>query len=183
MTGGCQCGAIRYKIASFPLLLYTCPLHRLPSTRPAARLVQQPLSPVSIPATKVPSRWNRLKPLGIDLGLGGYIGRVRRGQSEERYLGIRRHSGGRLHPGAHVSNRGGARNRQDHDRAPVPDGRRARWREMPLHHAVRNRARVAAWSRLTWLEARRANRNIRAAAAGEPARFRAAAEPAVFLRP
>jgi hypothetical protein len=24
MTGGCQCGAVRYEIASFPLLLYTC---------------------------------------------------------------------------------------------------------------------------------------------------------------
>jgi len=24
MTGGCQCGAIRYEIASLPLLLYTC---------------------------------------------------------------------------------------------------------------------------------------------------------------
>jgi len=24
MTGGCQCGAIRYEIMSFPLLLYTC---------------------------------------------------------------------------------------------------------------------------------------------------------------
>jgi hypothetical protein len=24
LTGGCPCGAIRYKIASFPLLLYTC---------------------------------------------------------------------------------------------------------------------------------------------------------------
>lgn len=24
MTGGCPCGAIRYQIASFPLLLYTC---------------------------------------------------------------------------------------------------------------------------------------------------------------
>jgi len=24
MTGGCPCGAIRYRIASFPLLLYTC---------------------------------------------------------------------------------------------------------------------------------------------------------------
>ena len=24
MTGGCQCGAIRYEVASFPLLLYTC---------------------------------------------------------------------------------------------------------------------------------------------------------------
>jgi hypothetical protein len=24
MTGGCSCGAIRYRIASFPLLLYTC---------------------------------------------------------------------------------------------------------------------------------------------------------------
>jgi hypothetical protein len=24
MTGGCPCGAIRYEIASFPLLLYTC---------------------------------------------------------------------------------------------------------------------------------------------------------------
>jgi hypothetical protein len=24
MTGGCQCGAIRYEITSFPLLLYTC---------------------------------------------------------------------------------------------------------------------------------------------------------------
>jgi hypothetical protein len=23
LTGGCQCGAIRYEIASFPLLLYT----------------------------------------------------------------------------------------------------------------------------------------------------------------
>jgi hypothetical protein len=24
MTGGCPCGAIRYEMASFPLLLYTC---------------------------------------------------------------------------------------------------------------------------------------------------------------
>jgi hypothetical protein len=24
MTGGCSCGVIRYEIASFPLLLYTC---------------------------------------------------------------------------------------------------------------------------------------------------------------
>jgi len=24
ITGGCSCGAIRYEIASFPLLLYTC---------------------------------------------------------------------------------------------------------------------------------------------------------------
>jgi hypothetical protein len=24
MTGGCPCGAMRYEIASFPLLLYTC---------------------------------------------------------------------------------------------------------------------------------------------------------------
>ena len=24
MTGGCTCGAIRYEITSFPLLLYTC---------------------------------------------------------------------------------------------------------------------------------------------------------------
>ena len=24
MTGGCPCGAIRYEITSFPLLLYTC---------------------------------------------------------------------------------------------------------------------------------------------------------------
>jgi hypothetical protein len=24
MTGGCQCGVIRYEITSFPLLLYTC---------------------------------------------------------------------------------------------------------------------------------------------------------------
>jgi hypothetical protein len=24
LTGGCSCGAIRYEIASFPLLLYTC---------------------------------------------------------------------------------------------------------------------------------------------------------------
>jgi hypothetical protein len=24
MTGGCACGAIRYRVASFPLLLYTC---------------------------------------------------------------------------------------------------------------------------------------------------------------
>ena len=24
MTGGCQCGAIRYEIGGFPLLLYTC---------------------------------------------------------------------------------------------------------------------------------------------------------------
>ena len=24
MTGGCSCGAIRYEITSFPLLLYTC---------------------------------------------------------------------------------------------------------------------------------------------------------------
>ena len=24
MTGGCQCGAIRYEIVGFPLFLYTC---------------------------------------------------------------------------------------------------------------------------------------------------------------
>ena len=24
ITGGCQCGAVRYEIAALPLLLYTC---------------------------------------------------------------------------------------------------------------------------------------------------------------
>ena len=42
---------------------------------------------------------------------------------------------------------------------------------------------LRARRRVPWLDARRADRSVRAAAAGEPARFRAAAEPALFLRP
>src|SRR6185436_8645643 len=91
--------------------------------------------------------------------------------------------GWRVHPGAHVSDRGGARDREDHDRASVSYGGSTGRREMPLHHVVRNRARIAAWRQLPRLEARRAYRSVRVIAAGEPARFRATAEPALFFRP
>jgi hypothetical protein len=40
MTGGCACGAIRYEITRFPLLLYTCKLHGLPD-RVGQRLCAQ----------------------------------------------------------------------------------------------------------------------------------------------
>ena len=55
--------------------------------------------------------------------------------------------------------------------------------KVPLHHAVGNRARIARRRGLPWLDAGRRHRGIRIAAAGKPAGFRAAAEPALFVRP
>ena len=67
------------------------------------------------------------------------------------------------------------------DRAAIPDGRRQGRREVPLHHSVGNRTRVARRRGLPWLDAGRSDRGVRIAAAGKPARFRPAAEPALFV--
>ena len=72
--------------------------------------------------------------------------------------------------------------RQDHGRAAIPARRRQGRREVPLHHAVGDRARAARGGGVAWLGAGRRHRGVRAVAAGKPARFRAAAEPALFVR-
>ncbi len=55
-------------------------------------------------------------------------------------------------------------------------------REVPLHHLVRDRARTARRGGVARLVAGRRHRGLRTAAAGKPAGFRAAAEPALFVR-
>jgi hypothetical protein len=94
MTGGCRCGAIRYEIASFPLLLYTCNCtgcRRQTGTtsRPPSIPNQMVRDMAAVLSFKkiVPIRRNRPKPRGITVGWGGCFGQVDCGKSEERNLG------------------------------------------------------------------------------------------------
>jgi hypothetical protein len=44
MTGGCPCGAIRYRIGSFPLLLYTCNCTNCQRTSGSAFALNMPVA-------------------------------------------------------------------------------------------------------------------------------------------
>ena len=64
MTGGCSCGAIRYEIASFPLLLYTC---NCTDCQTASALNMPVLTKDFHILQGEPKGWRRLSPTGADV--------------------------------------------------------------------------------------------------------------------
>ena len=115
-------------------------------------------------------------------GLYGCSRKPRR-QGENRHLGARQYFVGRIFARPSVPGGRRTRHRQNHDERCNFCWKAQGRRKMPLHHAVGNRARIAGRRGLPWLVAGRWHRSIRTAAAGKPAGLRAAAEPALFVRP
>ena len=66
MTGGCSCGAIRYQIASFPLLLYTCNCTDCQTASGSAFAQNMPVLARDFHILQgEPKGWRRLSPTGI----------------------------------------------------------------------------------------------------------------------
>src|SRR4030081_2474235 len=89
LTGGCSCGAIRYEIASFPLLLYTCNCTDSQTASGSAFALNMPVLTKDFHTSQgEPKGWRRPSPSGADVaswfwGVGG--GRIygeRAGRSE-----------------------------------------------------------------------------------------------------
>ena len=65
MTGGCQCGAIRYQITSFPLLLYTCNCTDCQRQTGSAFALNMPVAVKDFRITQgEPKGWHHLSPSG-----------------------------------------------------------------------------------------------------------------------
>src|ERR1700726_5104114 len=68
MTGGCSCGAIRYEIASFPLLLYTCNCTDCQTASGSAFALNMPVKTKDFHILQgEPKGWRRLSPTGADV--------------------------------------------------------------------------------------------------------------------
>jgi hypothetical protein len=68
MTGGCPCGAIRYQIASFPLLLYTCNCTNCQTTSGSAFALNMPVAAKDFHILQgEPKGWRRRSPSGADV--------------------------------------------------------------------------------------------------------------------
>lgn len=66
MTGGCQCGAIRYEIASFPLLLYTCNCTDCQRQTGSAFALNMPVRSADFRITQgEPKGWHHASPSGM----------------------------------------------------------------------------------------------------------------------
>jgi hypothetical protein len=66
MTGGCPCGAIRYQIASFPLLLYTCNCTNCQRASGSAFALNMPVSAGDFHILQgEPKPWRHTSPTGI----------------------------------------------------------------------------------------------------------------------
>jgi hypothetical protein len=66
MTGGCSCGAIRYEISSFPLLLYTCNCTDCQAASGSAFALNMPVAAKGFRITKgVPKPWHHTSPMGV----------------------------------------------------------------------------------------------------------------------
>ena len=65
LTGGCSCGAIRYEIVSFPLLLYTCSCTECQTASGSAFALNTPVATDSFHIVEgVPKGWHRTSPSG-----------------------------------------------------------------------------------------------------------------------
>src|SRR3981189_1170177 len=65
MTGGCSCGAIRYEIASFPLLLYTCNCTDCQTASGSAFALNMPVLTKDFHSSQgEPKGWRRPSPSG-----------------------------------------------------------------------------------------------------------------------
>ena len=66
MTGGCPCGAIRYRIASFPLLLYTCNCTCCQRSSGNAFALNMPVRAKDFHILQgEPKGWHRTSPRGV----------------------------------------------------------------------------------------------------------------------
>jgi hypothetical protein len=65
LTGGCSCGAIRYEITSFPLLLYTCNCTNCQPASGSAFALNMPVATKGFRIVKgEPKGWHHLSPSG-----------------------------------------------------------------------------------------------------------------------
>jgi hypothetical protein len=65
MSGGCACGAIRYEITSFPLLLYSCHCTDCQTISGSACALNMPVATTGFRiVTGQPKAWRRLSPSG-----------------------------------------------------------------------------------------------------------------------
>jgi hypothetical protein len=68
MTGGCSCGAIRYEIGSFPLLLYTCNCTDCQTASGSAFALNMPVLVRDFHILQgEPKGWHHLSPRGVQV--------------------------------------------------------------------------------------------------------------------
>jgi hypothetical protein len=68
LTGGCPCGAIRYEVMSFPLLLYTCNCTNCQRTSGSAFALNMPVAAKDFHILQGrPKGWRRNSPSGADV--------------------------------------------------------------------------------------------------------------------
>jgi hypothetical protein len=66
MTGGCSCGSIRYQIASFPLLLYTCHCTNCQTASGSAFALNMPVRAKDFHILQgAPKPWRHISPTGV----------------------------------------------------------------------------------------------------------------------
>jgi hypothetical protein len=66
MAGGCPCGAVRYEIGAFPLLLYACHCTDCQRECGSAFALNMPVATGSFRILQgVPRAWRRVKPSGV----------------------------------------------------------------------------------------------------------------------
>jgi len=66
LTGGCSCGAIRYEIASFPLLLYTCNCTDCQTASGSAFALNMPVLTKDFHVLQgEPKGWHHTSPTGV----------------------------------------------------------------------------------------------------------------------
>jgi hypothetical protein len=66
MTGGCCCGAIRYEITSFPLLLYTCNCTNCQTASGSAFALNMPVLAKDFQIRQgEPKGWRHISPTGV----------------------------------------------------------------------------------------------------------------------
>ena len=68
MTGGCCCGAIRYEVTSFPLLLYTCNCTNCQPASGSAFALNMPVATTGFAIVKgEPKAWHHVSPSGAEV--------------------------------------------------------------------------------------------------------------------
>src|SRR4051812_1731012 len=66
MTGGCACGRVRYEIASFPLLLYTCNCTDCQTKSGSAFALNMPVATSGFRIVQgEPKAWRHVSPSGV----------------------------------------------------------------------------------------------------------------------
>jgi hypothetical protein len=87
LTGGCPCGAIRYEIGAFPLLLYACHCTDCQRRSGSAFALNMPVSTKAFRIVQgTPKGWRRRSPSGVEAiswfcgDCGGRINGERAGQ-------------------------------------------------------------------------------------------------------